>query len=146
MNIATHLIRKGASRIIADREVKRIRAEHDEFVRNAQIGVTYYTIKPYCQYDEQPGRPVHVTYTFTAHGRGIRAGQLITDSGSGSWAIWYQNGPLTTTRLPTAVDHRDADDRAFGGAAAAAQQRVTAAVEAEMRRLYPASVDQLIAA
>jgi hypothetical protein len=144
MNLATHLIRRGASRILAAREVNRIRAEHDAWARTATIDTTYYTGYPHCQYDEQPGRPVHIPYRFTGKGHGHRASQLITDTGAGSWDLWYQHGPLTTQRMPTSADYRKDDNRAFT-AFAAQMNEINARVDAEMRRLYPASLE-LVAA
>jgi hypothetical protein len=147
MNIATHLIRKGASRIIADREVKRIRREHDEFIRTAKLGTTYYTLKPATTYDPLTNRPVHIAYTFVRQGRGLLTGQLIADGhGTPSWDIWYNNGPLTAQRMPTAADYRAEDDRAFAAFNGRAQQKIAADAMAEIQRLYPASAEHLLAA
>lgn len=144
-NLLHHLVGKTINANFSRQQVAKIRREHDDWARTAQLGTVYYTALPHCQYDEQPGRSVHVRYVFTKNGSGHRAGQLITDTGNGSWDLWYQNGPLTTQRMPIADDYRSADEKAFAGAAARMQQQVAAQVEADMRRLYPASL-QLVAA
>jgi hypothetical protein len=146
-NLLHNAIRKGINARAIQREITRIRAEHDAFVRTATLGTTYYTAEPHSTYDGYTGRPVHVPITFTRKGSGIHAGQLIAaDSNSPSWAIWNQYGPLTTQSMPTADDYRNADDAAFAGASARMQQQTTAAATAEIRRLYPVSARHLVAA
>lgn len=144
-NLLHGAIRRGINARAIQREVARIRAEHDEFVRTATLGATYYTLQPHSRYDEYTGRPVHVPITFTRKGSGIHAGQLIAaGSNSPSWAIWNQFGPLTTQPMPTADGYRNADEAAFAGASARMQQQITAT--AEIRRLYPVSAQLLVAA
>jgi len=139
MNLGQHLVRKAASSVISARAVKQIRREHDEFVRTAQLGTVYYTLAPSTTSEEFTRRPVHTALTFVKVANwGPRTGQLITDGGTGSWTLWYQLGPLTATRMPTAADHTAADERSYAAFSRRAQ--------AEIQTLFPASVKHLVAA
>jgi hypothetical protein len=119
-----------------------VRREHDAWARTAKIGVTYYTVQPTSplRSDDPFSRAAHSTFTFVKVANwGPHTGQLITDGGTGSWTLWYQYGPFTTTRQTTGADHDAADRRAEAAAMRGAEAAVTAAVQDEMARLYPAS-------
>lgn len=122
--------------------MREIRREHDTWARTAKIRTTYYTVQPTSplRSDDPYSRAAHSSYTFVkVCNWGPHTGQLITDGGTGSWTLWYQNGPFTEQRQTTWADH-DADDRrAESAAMSRAEAAVTAAVQAEMARLYPAS-------
>lgn len=139
MNLGQHLARKAASSVISSRALKQIRREHDTWASSADLHTAYYTLQATSTSDPLTQRPIHSTFTFVKVEKwGPRTGQLIADGGTGSWTLWYQYGPFTTTRMPTAADCTAEDDRAF-----AAFQCST---QAQIQQLYPASVEHLVAA
>lgn len=137
-SLLTHL----ANGVRGHAAANKIRAEHDKWAHDAQTGTTYYTLSTY--------GGAHLALVFTKRDRfGARAGQLLTNSGAGSWTLWYQHGPLTTQKMFTHADQRAADLRAERGAFAELQAGLNSAVNTtldDLALLYPASIRALQAA
>lgn len=136
----TSLLNHLASTARGHHAAAKIRAEHDKWARDAKLGTTYYTLAA-------TSGTAHTTYVFTKMARfGPHTGQLIEAGGAASWTLWYQNGPLTTTRQTTQQDLNAIDRRAEKAAMGRAEQAVTNAVMAELAELYPESTRALVAA
>ena len=146
MNLGSYILRQAYDAVGTRKHLDKIRAEHDEWARTAQLGTPYYSVAPTGVYENLTNRKIHSRHTFTERGRGIWTGQLLTDHGSPSWVLWREIGPLTTQRMVTAADCRAGDDGAFAAFTQKAHDRIAAAAYAEICRLYPESTKQLVAA
>lgn len=146
MNLGSFLAQKAYDAIGTKKYLDRIRAEHDAWARTAQVPGIYYTAAPTSVYEDFTNRKIHNRYEFVKQGTGIWVNQLLTDRGASSWHAWREHGPLTNRKMLTAADCRAQDDQAFAGFTQRAHDEIGAAVYAELRDLYPASAQLLVAA
>ncbi|MGW6912562.1 hypothetical protein ACWGB8_01870 [Kitasatospora sp. NPDC054939] len=120
------------------RAMDAARAEHDAWTRKAQLGVAYYTLLPNALLASS-GKASHSSYVFDKRVNwGPHTGQLISSTGSPSWALWLQNGPLTL--LPQWT-HREEHQR-LEDLDASHQEELQRRLEAE----FPAYVELVLAA
>jgi hypothetical protein len=155
MDLGTFLARKATTKLLVAKHERRVRLEHDLWAQDVKPHVTYYTAAPTSTWGELrggDGLPVWSAFTFDKQIKfGLLAGQWQAARGNAtSWQLWFQLGPLTTTKRPTAADY----ERAAVAAAVGEMTRDAAAVAAavgwqdswaQIARDYPASA-QLLAA
>lgn len=146
MNLGKYLAQKAAGRIIADKHMRTMRAEHDAWASAAKLGSTFYTAAPVGVYDELTGRRVHLAYRFVTQGKGIWVNQLLDERGCSSWQVWRDHGPLTSRKMPTVADCQAEDERAFAGFVQRAHDKIAADAYEEIKRLFPVSTELLAAA
>ncbi|MGW2251379.1 hypothetical protein ACWCXH_14360 [Kitasatospora sp. NPDC001660] len=125
--------------------LRELRGEHDDWARGAELGTVYFTAFPTTNIGG--GRPSHSTFVFV---KKAFDGQLITDCGTPSWALWRECGPFTPARKWTHADERERlaelDAKLGAGMAQVVLDRFTAQqIEADVARRYPVSA-QLAAA
>lgn len=153
MDLGTYLARKATSKLLVVKHERRVRLEHDLWTQTVEPGVTYYTAAPTSTWGairENDGLPVWSAYRFDSQIKwGLLAGQWrVLNSNATSWQIWFEHGPLTTTKKPTVADYERAAEAAAPGEMARAAAGVAAAVgwQAEWSRVardYPASAELL---
>lgn len=140
--------------------IRKIRREHDEWMRTVQLNVPYYTVDPTspARDDMSWTRNIHSSYVFDGRkGQWPQNHQLRATSGALSWDIWFQNGPLTTEWQPTQAHYEAEWDRNEGKILAGWNTRLMGEIDpgaratheramADIKRRYPESAKILAGA
>lgn len=127
--------------------VAAVRREHDAWMRTARLGVRYWTVAPAITAGNNAmsdAYDIHGEYIFTGPAGFGMPNQLKAEGGTTSWRVWYQHGPLTTVPQQTAASWEAAHAGRHAAETARMQQAINDAAIAELRRLYPASVNALV--
>jgi hypothetical protein len=145
-------------RMLGERAMRKVRAEHDDWARTVKPGVAYYTALPVLGADHvragRISRPVHLAAAFDRRSSwGPLTGQwTVADSNATSWGLWRECGPLATTVQWTQLDEdrwaAQQDALMERGMAAGALDQLYAEhqwLAARLEREYPATVAAMAA-
>jgi hypothetical protein len=142
--------------------LRKIRREHDEWMRTVQFGVPYYTLAAVFPHrnDMAWTRDIHLTYVFDGRmGQWPYNNQLRATNGALSWQTWSAHGPLSTEWKPTQEHYQLQDELAEAEtlSSGAFQRLLLGAIDpgaratheramADVSRRYPESVKALAGA